>query len=207
METSWSKHHSETSKTWCEHQSVHIDPLNVEEPPCSQKFWSFCYFHHFKKKETERSVGTIVASHCSPLQGKSLQDSWIISISLRRNHNVDFDHWKGQLTWSFVLNKYTKSVENKKPLYFVFYNHEKAWNVEGPPMLWLPQSEFISLVQGLHAGITGTIFHQNQLSEDFPIIRELKQMCFGANALPLALCSNVSWTAFGQFRCQHWVPI
>lgn len=62
--------------------------------------------------------------------GRSLQGSlWIFSKSSQRrpypNHNVDFNHPEGKLTWSFVLNKYNKRLENNKNLSILFFTTSK----------------------------------------------------------------------------------
>lgn len=64
-----------------------------------------------------------------------------------------------------------------------------------PPAIWKVfrclscPYQFISLVQGLHGIMTGTIFHQNYL-KIFPIWRIKTRMRFGSNTLLPVPCSN-----------------
>ena len=123
----------------------------------------------FSKKGTGRSVGTIVAVPCSPFQGKSLQGfSSFFKSSQKKsilNHNADFGHPEGQLTWSFVLEearKEQRTIEN--PLLFTFYDLKKAFDTIPSLALWKALAHFgypdhfVSQVKGLHDGMIETIF-------------------------------------------------
>lgn len=103
--------------------------------------------------------------------------------------------------------------ESKLPMYekwltysSCLYDLKKAFGTTLRPVmrsilqLFNCPNQFISLVQGLHYGMTGTVFHQNQLFKYFSITRGLKQACILAPTLFSVLCSKVSWTAFGQSR-------
>lgn len=67
-----------------------------------------------------------------------------------------------------------KSTEQQKPLFFVFYDLEKAFDKVPRTAMWMVlrrlgcPEHFVGLVRALHEGMSGRVFHDNRLTEEFP---------------------------------------
>ena len=82
-----------------------------------------------------------------------------------------------------------KSREQQKPLFFVFYDLEKAFDKVPRTAMWMVlrrlgcPEHFVGLVRALHEGMSGRVFHDSRLSVEFPITSGLKQGCVLAPTL------------------------
>lgn len=82
-----------------------------------------------------------------------------------------------------------KCREQQKPLLFVFYDLEKAFDTVPRQAMWMVLSRFgcpepfVGLVKAVHDGMVGQVLYQNDISGDFPITNGLKQGCVLAPTL------------------------
>ena len=82
-----------------------------------------------------------------------------------------------------------KSREQQKPLFLVFYDLEKAFDLVPRAAMWMVLKRFgcpdhyVSLIQALHEDTSGRVFHDSRLTEEFPISCGLKQGCVLAPTL------------------------
>ncbi|XP_045101450.1 uncharacterized protein LOC123498409 [Portunus trituberculatus] len=76
-----------------------------------------------------------------------------------------------------------KSLEQRQPIMFVFWDLKKAFDKVPRPAMWAVLArygcppDFVKLVRALHDGMVGRVCHQNSLSGPFPINGGLKQGC------------------------------
>ena len=76
-----------------------------------------------------------------------------------------------------------KSQEQQQPAMFIFWDLKKAFDKVPRPAMWAVLARFgcppafITLVRALHDGMFGRVYHQNALSDPFPIDNGLKQGC------------------------------
>ena len=76
-----------------------------------------------------------------------------------------------------------KSQEQQQPAMFIFWDLKKAFDKVPRPAMWAVlarfgcPTDFITLVRSLHEGMVGRVYHQNTLSNPFPITGGLKQGC------------------------------
>ena len=82
-----------------------------------------------------------------------------------------------------------KSREHRKPLLFVFWDLEKAFDSVPRPAMWATlrrfgcPERFTDLIQALHDGMSGRVIAKNVLSDPFPVTTGLKQGCVLAPTL------------------------
>ncbi|CAH1249934.1 Hypp8727 [Branchiostoma lanceolatum] len=106
-----------------------------------------------------------------------------------------------------------KSREQRRPLFFVFWDLEKAFDSVPRPAMWATlrrfgcSNHFTELVQALHDGMTGRVVTKNTISDPFSITTGLKQGCVLAPTLFSlylgAMIHELPDTASGiQLRCR-----
>ena len=106
-----------------------------------------------------------------------------------------------------------KSREQRRPLYFVFWDLKKAFDSVPRPAMWATlkrfgcTDHFTDLVQALHDGMTGRVVSNSSVSDSFPITTGLKQGCVLAPTLfslyLAAMVNELSDTTPGiQLRCR-----
>ncbi|CAH1250247.1 Hypp8829 [Branchiostoma lanceolatum] len=106
-----------------------------------------------------------------------------------------------------------KPREQRRPLFFVFWDLEKAFDSVPRPAMWATlrrfgcSNHFTDLVQALHDGMTGRVVAKNTISDPFSITTGLKQGCVLAPTLFSlylgAMIHELPDTASGiQLRCR-----
>lgn len=82
-----------------------------------------------------------------------------------------------------------KGREQRKPVMFIFWDLQKAFDKVPRPAMWATLSRFgcpehfVSLIRSLHDGMEGRVCYQGSLSDPFPITGGLKQGCVLAPTL------------------------
>ena len=82
-----------------------------------------------------------------------------------------------------------KSKEQQRPLYFIFYDLEKAFDSVPRVAMWSILERFgcpptlVSIIRSFHDDMIGKVVHKNHTTETFPITCGLKQGCVLAPTL------------------------